>query len=310
LQEENMSQLRSSIVVALLLAFSVAPSLAALENGTLIEAPGAKLYVEVRGSGSGTPLVVVNGGPGFDHDYLHVSDAWDLLAKHRKVVFYDQRGNGRSPALAPGQSCTLADQIEDLEAVRGYLGSDKVDLLGHSYGGYLVMAYTARHPERVSRLVICDSAAPKWSDTKFIFDDIYPEISERWERLNFEDALGDKAAADETMRLYFSMLFVSPEMRDRFAARASEYDYSRPINQMLNADMANFDLNPELAEFTAPTLVLTGRFDANVAPSTAWKIHKAIPGSRFVAFERSGHLPFLEEKELFVRTVEEFLSGR
>ena len=59
-----------------------------------------------------------------------------------------------------------------------------------------------------------------------------------------------------------------------------------------------------------PTLVLTGRFDMNVAPSTAWRIHRAIPNSRFAVFERSGHLPFFEEPEAFVSAVEAFLDGR
>jgi len=55
--------------------------------------------------------------------------------------------------------------------------------------------------------------------------------------------------------------------------------------------------------------VLTGRYDINVAPSTAWKIHRAIPGSRFAVFEESGHLPFFEEPWAFVKTLEEFLGG-
>jgi len=305
----RVTSINRVLFTILLTVLFATPSLA-LEKGSVIDAPGARLYVEVRGSGTGTPLIVVNGGPGFDHDYLHISDAWDQLAKNRKVVFYDQRGNGRSPALEPGQSCNLPDQIEDLDAVRRHIGVDKADFLGHSYGGYLVMAYAARHPEHVSKLVICDSAAPKWSDTAFIFDKLYPDVSEESEGLNFEDALGDEDARAKGMQLYFSMLFVSPQMRDLFAQHASEYDYSRPINEMLNADMGRFDLNPELPGFRFPTLVLTGRFDANVAPSTAWKIHKAIPGSKFVAFEKSGHLPFLEEKDAFVKTVESFLSGR
>lgn len=296
-----------SMLIVLALTILAHPPAFAIEKGEVIEGPSAKIYVEVRGAGNGVPLVVVNGGPGFDHSYLHVSDAWDLLAMTRRVVFYDQRGNGRSPELESGQSCVLADQIEDLEAVRAHLGEEKIDLLGHSWGGYLVMAYAARHPEHVARLVICDSAAPRWSDTKFIFDDIYPDVSERWERLNFADTLGDKDAADEIMRHYFSMLFVSTDMRDAFLANAA-FEYSRPINEALNADLARFDLNPELGKFTFPTLVLTGRFDANVAPSTAWKIHKAIPGSKFVVFEKSGHLPFLEEKDAFVRVVGEFLA--
>jgi len=304
---------RFSIVVAGFLAVvawhaaGAAEPFSSPEHGTVIEAPGARLYVEVRGAGDGIPLLVVNGGPGFDHDYLHISDAWDLLAAERSVVFYDQRGNGRSPALAEGQSCTLADQIEDLEAVRAYVGAEKIDLLGHSWGGYLVMAYAARHPEHIAHLVICDSAAPKWPDTRYVFDDLYPETWEKWKGLDFADALGDQEASDAIMRHYMSMLFVSPEMRDLFLAHASEYHYTRRVNETLDADLARFDLNPELPKFDFPTLVLTGRFDANVAPSTAWKIHKEIPGSKFVAFEKSGHFPFLEERDAFVRTVDDFL---
>ena len=279
-------------------------------KASVIKAPSAQLYVEERGQGAGTPLLVVNGGPGFDHNYLHVSQAWDVLAKKRRVIFYDQRGNGRSPALANGQSCLLADQIEDLEAVRAYSGADKVDLLGHSWGGYLVMAYAARHPEHIAHLLIVDSAAPKWGDTRFIFNDVYPETIAKQDALQFADTLGDQKAIDDGIKQYLTMLFVSAEKRDAFMAHADDYHYNRPINQTLNTDLARFDLNPELPKYNFPTLVLTGRFDANVAPSTAWKIHQAIPGSRFTVFERSGHLPFYEEPEAFVRVVEEFLAGK
>src|SRR5437660_754894 len=77
---------------------------------------GVTIWYEVRGSASGRPLIMVNGGPGFDHTYVLCSDAWDVLARSRRVVFYDQRGDGRSSALKSNQSCTLADQVADLEA--------------------------------------------------------------------------------------------------------------------------------------------------------------------------------------------------
>ena len=92
------------------------------ENGQTFDGPGGKIYYEVTGGGSSTPLIVVNGGPGFDHTYLHISTAWDTLGKNRRIIFYDQRGNGRSAPLKPGQSCNLADQITDLEALRAHLG--------------------------------------------------------------------------------------------------------------------------------------------------------------------------------------------
>src|SRR6058998_2101409 len=63
---------------------------------------GATIWYEIRGSATGRPLVMVNGGPGFDHTYVLCSDAWDAIAGKRRVVFYDQRGTGRSGALAKG----------------------------------------------------------------------------------------------------------------------------------------------------------------------------------------------------------------
>jgi proline iminopeptidase len=291
--------------------FLVGPVYAAgPEAGKLFAAPGATIYYEVRGGGSGTPLFVANGGPGFDHMYLHVSDVWDELAKGRPVVFWDQRGNGRSPDLKTEQSCNLVDQIADLDALRSHLGYEKIDLLGHSWGGYLAMAYAARHPDRIAHLVICDSAAPKWGDTRFLFEDIFPEGFERQRALAFAETLGDEAALAADLREYMSMLFYAPEKRDAFLAASSSFDYNLPINEALNADLARFDLNPELPKFRFPTLVITGRYDINVAPSVAYKIHKAIPGSRFAVFERSGHLPFFEEPEAFRSRLEAFLADR
>ncbi len=307
---------RSALVVLSAVLFVASTTAVALAKpalpsgaGVTFRAPGATIWYEVRGTAPGRPLVMVNGGPGFDHTYVLCSDAWDVLARGRRVVFYDQRGNGRSGKLAKDQSCTLADQIADLDALRAQLGADQIDLLGHSWGGYLVMAYAARHPEHVAHLIITDSAAPKWNDTEFIFKYIYPEGVERQGPLDFASALGDTAAGRASLREYLQMLFVSAEKRDEFMSRVSTYHYEPEVNQKLNDDLARYDMWPALANFRMPTLVLTGRLDINVAPSTAWKIHKVIPGSKWAVFEKSGHLPYFEEPEKFVSVVEEFLGS-
>ena len=283
--------------------------------GNTLTTGSATLWYEVRGPGPGgqkgqrPPLVVVNGGPGFDHTYMLASEVWDRLAAQRPVVLYDQRGTGRSGALKPDESCTLADQVADLEALRTRLGVEKLDLLGHSWGGYLSMAYAIRHPERVQHLVLCDSAAPRFADTLFLFRALHPEAMERRDRLDALAMLGDRAAGKESLREVMGMLFLSSKQREEFLAASDAYQVSHGVNQALEAEAGRHDLGPALSKLKIPALVLTGRYDANVAPETAWKLHKLLPGSRFVVFEASGHLPFVEEPESFQRAVEGFLNA-
>jgi len=283
-------------------------------SGPIVPGPGTfqtegvTIWYEVRGEGPKAPLVLVNGGPGFDHTYLTFTDVWDRLSRTRRVVFYDQRGNGKSSPLTQGQPCGLAEQIADLEALRVHLGFEKMDLLGGSWGGYLAMAYAARHPERILHLILVGSAAPKIQDTVFLFKNVFPERVEQEEGFAFATELGDAKAIADDVRIYLAMIVHQPEMRERLLSRFSEMEYRQSVNKLVWADIQRFDLNPELPKFRFPTLVTTGRYDFNVAPSVAWAIHKAIPGSEFAVFEKSGHLPFYEEPEAFQTRLEAFLK--
>ncbi len=301
-----MFSARSTLLRAIWI-FTPVVALAAEPPGRSIDGPAGKLWVDTRGTAPGRPLLIVNGGPGFDHTYLLSSPVWDELARTRRVVMYDQRGTGRS-TLKPGASLTLADQLADIEAVRKSLGAEELDLLGHSAGGTQAMAYTARYPQRVKRLVLVDSAAPKWKDTIFLFSQVFPDVNERVDGFEFAAQFGDRAAIESGVREYLSMIFWDPDHRDAFLRQVSLKGFSRPVNEALDADMGRYDLNPELPKFRMPVLTITGRYDMNVAPLVAWKIQKAIPGSRLVIFERSSHFPFIEEPERFKREVEEFLK--
>jgi proline iminopeptidase len=276
---------------ASLLVLLLATSALAAENGVTFAGPGGSLYYEVLGGGHGTPVIIANGGPGFGHDYLHVSDVWDRLARSRPVVMYDQRGTGRSAPVKKDQSCTVADQVADLDALRAHLGYEQFDLIGHSWGGLLAMAYAEAHPERVRRLVVVDSAAPRLQDTKIVLTDFYPD-----------------GGTPEKLDNYFRMLFYSPEKRDEFLGHTGAMVFQRDVNEKISSDATKLDFGPGLAKLTMPALVMTGRYDVNVAPSTAWKIHQAIPGSKFLAFERSGHLPFFEQPREFLNALTAFLQ--
>lgn len=273
-------------------------------------ANGVALWYEVRGEKGGTPLIAVNGGPGFDHTYMLASDVWDTLSRRRPVVLYDQRGTGRSEPYSPARPHSLADHVADLEALRADLGAEKVDFVGHSWGGYLGLAYAIQHPRRTDHLVLCNSAAPRWNDTLFLFEALYPDAMERHARLEALRTGGDQAAGQAAIRELLGTLFVSPAKKEEFLKKNEGIRFNHAMNQALESTIANHDMWPAVRELTVKTLVLAGRFDANVGPQTAWKIHKAIAGSRAHIFEQSGHFPFVEEPERFVEVVEAFLDGR
>ncbi|MCI0495706.1 alpha/beta fold hydrolase, partial [candidate division KSB1 bacterium] len=106
----------------------------------------AELYVEEEGTG--TPLVLINGGPGGTHHYFH---PWFSRAKnYARIIYYDQRGCGLSE-FKPGEKGYSVDQaVEDLDAIRRALNIEKWVLLGYSYGGFLAQYYTVRHPDHVA----------------------------------------------------------------------------------------------------------------------------------------------------------------
>jgi proline iminopeptidase len=301
------------ILAAFALLFAPVRAFAHDEHGVIFNASsGATIYYEVFGSGDGTPLFVANGGPGIDHKYLHVSDVWDTLARKRKIVMWDQRGIGRSGALKPGETCTLADQINDLDALRAHLGYGRIDLLGHSYGGFLAMAYAARFPQHIERLITLGSPAPKWSDTVLLLREVFPDVIAQEDANAFTADLNEEdseAALGANRALNESMLFYSPEHRDEFARKMANDKPNYGINRLVNEDLRRFDLNPKIAKYHFPVLIGCGRFDVSVAPLVAYSTHKAIPGSQFVVFSKSGHMPFFEEPDKFVAVVNAFLSG-
>ncbi len=261
--------------------------------------------------GAGAPVIVVNGGPGLSHVYLVQNDVWTVrVARGRRVVLYDQRGTGASGGtsgrMGAGAAQTMEAQVADLEAVRASLGVDRVDLLGDSYGGLLVSAYGAAHPEHVRRMILSDSAAPGFAKLHPRLGEFFPEVEAgEAERTKGMDA---KAAAEAGLRDHFRMIFYSQEKLGQYLAGAPpDLGLSAAAGDAVSSAMATLDLTSAMAGFRFPVLVLQGRYDANVTPDVSWAVTHNIPGARLVMFERSGHLPYYEEPEKYAAVVEGFL---
>nr|WP_281423011.1 alpha/beta fold hydrolase [Sphingomonas colocasiae] len=264
-------------------------------------APAAgRLYSVSIGKPGGVPLIAVNGGPGYDHRYMIAAPVWAGMAKRRRIVFYDQRGTGRSPG-SPAAGLTVDRMVEDLEALRRELKAERIDLLGHSWGGILSMAYATRYPEHVAHLILVGSGDAKLTTHEFLFDKLYPEIMA---------AIPNDPSPAAQMGCVQVDAYDRMSYYDQRNRTADDGKFSRETCTAVMLDAMKLDLYPALKTLRLPALVINGRFDANVAPSVAYRISKGIPGARLEFFERSGHTPFVEEPEKFALVVEHFLDDR
>lgn len=265
---------------------------------------GKIAYYTLSASPDTVPLLVISGGPGSDHRYMHAAGAFEALAAERRVVMYDQRATGAS-APAPEEP-TIDLWLEDIEAIRRALGTERLDLLGHSFGGYLAMSYATSRPRHTRSLVLVDSAAPALDENVQLLGQVYPERAARWQSLR--QGLPTRFPATD-IEVFFSMEFVDPGWLDRFVGHVESLTYDIGVNDALRADMNRRDLAAQVSGIERPVLVLHGRFDSVLAPVNSWNIHKTIPGSRFHIIEQSGHMPFIERRDEFNDVVRGFLAG-
>lgn len=263
------------------------------------------LYHVSIGKSGGIPLIAVNGGPGFGHDYLTDAPVWKAMAEQRTIIFYDQRGTGRSPKASRASDLTVAGMVEDLEGLRRELKVDRIDLLGHSWGGILSLAYAVRYPQHVAHIVVVGSGDPKPAEHEFLFDKLYPELMATIP--NDPSPAGQMGCV--TLDAYEKMSYY--DQRNRLPEKPNAGGgFSSEVCTAVMLDAMKLDLYPALRQLKVPTLVTNGRFDANVAPTVAYKISRAISGSKLVYFERSGHSPFIEEPGRFKIEIERFLDSK
>ena len=275
----------------------------------MVHTPEVDLAYEVLGSSTALPpIFAVNGGPGLTHAYMVQNDIWSKMALTRRIVFYDQRGNGKSRVLVANAPQTMDAQVADLEAVRVALHAEKIDLLGDSFGGFVVLAYTLAHPDHVRRLVVSDGL-PGWKAIVHPMPDIFPDVEAR-DGAALKAMPKGQQADDFSLRSHLRKCFYSPELAEKYIRQFTDLGFDGAVSAQVGAATGELDLTPQLPKITVPTLILNGRFDVNVAPLTAWRMSKAIPGARLHIFEHSGHLPSYEEPEAYLAVVSTFLSEK
>ncbi len=286
---------------------------------TFLDAGPERLYV--RDLGRGLPIVVLHGGPDFDHEYL-LPDL-DRLAGRFHLVYYDQRGRGRSFSGQASDRVTVATEAEDVERVRAWTGHAAVALLGHSWGGLLAMEYAIRHPDRVSHLILVNTAPASHAGMlalrRRLAASRSPDQAARMAVLLADPGYraGAIEADAEYYRIHFDKALHRPERLDQVIPRLRRNFTSegivaaRRIEASLYEqtwDQADYDLIPELRRSRIPTLVIHGRFDI-VPVDVARRIARAIPSSKLIVLDDCGHFAYLEQPDLFDSAITGFLAA-
>lgn len=267
-----------------------------------LKLPDTELFYRVVGEG--IPCLVLHGGLGLDHTYFR--PGLDGLGNQLQLIYVDQRGNGRSgrPPLA---TLTFEQLAADADALRAALGVEKIALLGHSFGGFVALAYALRYPERVSHLLLIDTA-PAF--------DYGAEIQAAIERRNPPaEVLAAVAAPAPPTDVEFAELWqtILPLYFHRYdnqlAQRAfAETIYNSAVAGRSQELLATYNVADRLAEIQTPTLALTGDDDFICPPSQARRIQAGIATSQLSIITKCGHFPFIEQPAAFVRAVRGWLE--
>ena len=286
--------------------------------------PTGTTSLYARDIGRGQPFLVLHGGPDFDHGYL-LPDL-DRLAEAFRLIYYDQRGRGRSADGVRAEDVTLASDVEDVDRVREHFQLASTGLLGHSWGAVLALEYALRHPDRVSHLILMNPAPASASDVadlrRYYLEKLGSAEMSRQRALVQSAAYqqGDPDVVAARYRIHFKPALKRAEhyeklmatMKSGFVAQGKQGNVkARAVEDRLMHDtweLPGYDLMPRLASLRMPTLVIWGDYDF-IPVGTPTHIAHAIAGSRLVTLKDCGHFAYLECPSAVRAALDEFLRS-
>jgi proline iminopeptidase len=317
------------LALALIFAGSFAAAQTAVypQQEGFVDAHGVLIYY--KSLGNGPPLVVVHGGPGQSHDYF-LPYLLPLARSHR-LIFIDERGSGRSQRLQDVSLYTVENMVEDVEDVRAALNLGKISLLGHSCGGVIAEAYALKYQQNLSHLIL-NSTFPSTKQMNEVLAREKAQMSPaKLKRLNELERAGlfGKGEAWEHGRYpaeYENLAWGPGYFPFLYGARPdSNYDPATgnaPTNWelyramwgehgefVIDGNLKSVEYLDRLPTIHVPTLVMAGDHD-ECDPSLGREMHEKIAGSELVILPNSGHMNFVDQPDLWQKSVEDFLSGK
>ena len=237
--------------------------------------------------GEGNPIVLL-------HGFLESSSIWEPFisefGKRRQIVCIDLPGHGKSEVLAEEHSMELMAEV--VEQVLKELQLEKIDLLGHSMGGYVALAFVEKHPEMVNRLILLNSTSVADTDEKKENRDRSAELVQKNKKAYISMAISNLLTAENNLRFQ--------DQVEALKTEAMQFP-TEGITAALKGMKNRTDRTGVLKHFPGKKFMLTGEQDPlleyqeieDIAEGTRSKLY-AFPG---------GHLSYLENKNQFLKIV-------
>ena len=277
---------------------------------------GIKLYYRYFDNGPDSPkLMCLHGGPGMSHDYL--TPLSDLSRDGISVLLFDQFGCGRSEEPSDRSKFTFDYAVEEVEEMRRqFFGSEKIFMMGSSYGGALSLAYSVKYQDRLKGLIVSGGLSS------------IPETVREMQRLISElprkhrDAIrkhaeeGDYSSTEYQEAVWYFYRKHLLRMKDypedvmkslEFAEKRNVYPVMNGPNEFtITGTIKDWDITDKIPIIKIPTLITVGKYD-EVTPNIASMIQQRITGSRMVVFQKSSHLSMWEERDHYNSVLRRFI---
>jgi proline iminopeptidase len=274
--------------------------------------PGGNIWYKVSGAGTGTPVILLHGGPGLNSYYLKPLEA---LGADRPVVRYDQLGGGKSDRISDTTMFTIAHFVAELDRLRAHLGYERVHLVGHSWGTILGLEYYAAHSDRVASLTLASPALnmPAWERNTRRLLKTLPDSTQRIireaEQAGTFDSPAYQAANGE---FYARYVFLRPVPADLDSSltqmNQAIYGYMQgPSEFTITGTLKAYDGTPRLKSVRVPVLFTVGEFD-EADPATVRRHASLTPGAEVVVIDSAAHITTWDNPDATLTAIRSFLT--
>ena len=279
-------------------------------------AGGLRLHYRALGQGADT-VVVLHGGPSRSGSMY---EDFRPLARDRVLIFYDQRGGGRSQLVGDTALLNWRHHVEDLEALRRHFRLERLTLVGNSWGSSLAILYASAYPQRVERMLLFPMRL-----------EINPPIPPGWSPPPPQvDSVG-RARMAALRRAWSTVSDPTPVCREYWSLAMRDFVHDLSRLSSLKADncdepaealrvtwwawsatyrsLGNFDWRPLLRDITAPVLLIKG-LQSSMAPEWTEAWARELSNGRLLWVDKAGYALWLDQPTLFFEAADTFLRGR